>query len=276
MSEQADDSAHSAVAAVIDLDTYPLHHPASPQYADLVAGCRGDLRRSGMFDLAGFLRPAAIVHTLGLLRPLIDQHSFEHRRTHNIYFLPPSGVHGVDPSHPSLAQLETVNRTVCADQLTGSALLVMYQWPGLTRFLAATMGVPELHTMADPLACVNVMSYRDGEALNWHFDRSEFTTTLLLQQPIDGGEFEFRPGLRTDDDPNHDAVARLMAGDDGHVQRRRCEPGTLTVFAGRNTAHRVTAVRGSIDRVIAVFSFFDRPGVVFSADERIGFYGRPG
>ena len=29
---------------------------------------------------------------------------------------------------------------------------------------------------------MNVMAYREGEALNWHFDRSEFTTTLLLQQ----------------------------------------------------------------------------------------------
>ena len=54
-----------------------------------------------------------------------------------------------------------------------------------------------LFTMRDPLARVNVMSYREGEALNWHFDRSEFTTTLLLQEPSGGGEFQYRTDLRT-------------------------------------------------------------------------------
>ena len=37
--------------------------------------------------------------------------------------------------------------------------------------------------MDDRIAGANVMTYYDGEARNWHFDRSEFTTTLLLQAP---------------------------------------------------------------------------------------------
>ena len=52
------------------------------------------------------------------------------------------------------------------------------------------------------------------------------------------------------------------------------QPGTLNVFRGRNTAHRVTPVRGKKSRMIAVFSYFDRPGVVFTESERLGFYGR--
>ncbi len=43
-----------------------------------------------------------------------------------------------------------------------------------------------LHTMDRPLARVNVMAYGEGQALNWHFDRSEFTTTLQLEQPDAG------------------------------------------------------------------------------------------
>jgi hypothetical protein len=50
--------------------------------------------------------------------------------------------------------------------------------------------------------------------------------------------------------------------------------GTLNVFAGKNTAHRVTPVRGARSRVVAVFSYYDNPGVTFSSAERIGFYGR--
>ena len=66
-------------------------------------------------------------------------------------------------------------------------------------FLAEVMGKPQLHTMADPLARANVMAYRAGDALNWHFDRSEFTTTLLLQAPDAGGDFQYRRDLRSDE-----------------------------------------------------------------------------
>jgi hypothetical protein len=50
--------------------------------------------------------------------------------------------------------------------------------------------------------------------------------------------------------------------------------GTLNVFAGKNTAHRVTPVEGDTSRVIAVFSYYETPDVMFSEEERIGFYGR--
>ena len=156
----------------------------------------------------------------------------------------------------------------------GQAVIIqLYEWKPFATFLAAVMGKAELHTMADPLARVNVMSYAEGQALNWHFDRSEFTTTLLLQAPAEGGEFEFDKDLRSDADPNYSGVADLLGGRRTSM-RTQLEPGTLNVFRGKNTAHRVTAVKGNRDRIIAVFSYFERPGVTFSEEERVGFYGR--
>ena len=131
-----------------------------------------------------------------------------------------------------------------------------------------------LYPMDDPLACTNVMSYAEDEALNWHFDRAEFTTTLLLQAPEAGGEFEYRRNLRTADNPNHAGVAKLLDGTDTRTQLMAVTPGTLNVFRGVNTAHRVRPVQGPRPRVIAVFSYFDRPGVRFSQQEQMGFYGR--
>lgn len=264
----SDDPAVNAV----DLDAFPLDEPESESYRSLVSRCRDELRDSGMFDLVGFLRPDAISQTLVAVQPLIENYSFEHRRSHNIYFLPT--IEGLGPDHPALHKVETVNRTVCADQLTGSTLLSIYEWTPLRRFIAEVIEVEVLYTMVDPLARVNVMSYRDGETLNWHFDRAEFTTTLLLQRPHAGGSFEFRSALRGADAPNYDGVATLIEGRDPLVQHHEIEPGTLTVFAGRNTAHRVTKIVGERDRVVAVFSYFEQPGVVFNDTERIGFYGR--
>jgi hypothetical protein len=128
--------------------------------------------------------------------------------------------------------------------------------------------------MDDPMGRVNVQASRDGEALNWHFDRSEFTTTILLQAPEQGGELEYRRNLRSADDPNFDGVAAVLAGQDRQVARLALKPGALNVFRGVNTLHRVVPVKGKIDRVVAIFSFYERPGVVMSAKDQLSFYGR--
>jgi hypothetical protein len=68
----------------------------------------------------------------------------------------------------------------------------------------------------------------------------------------------------------------MLAGEDPEVSTNTLAAGTLNVFAGRNTAHRVSPVIGEKSRMVAVFSYYDNPGVTFSSKERIGFYGRPG
>jgi len=164
---------------LIDLDRYPLHSPDSSVWADLVARCQDDLDRDGMFNLPGFLRPDALTRAVDeLTAPLRDQ-AFVHARRHNIYFR--DHIDGLAEDHPALTRFETANRTICADQIPGAVMLQIYEWAPMAVFLAAVMGKAALYPMADPLARVNVIAYSQGQALNWHFDRSEFTTTLLLQ-----------------------------------------------------------------------------------------------
>ncbi|MEM7208003.1 MAG: 2OG-Fe(II) oxygenase [Pseudomonadota bacterium] len=257
----------------IDVERYPLHDRSGGRYKELVERARSDLEIDGMFNLDGFLKTEACKHAVKEIAPTMQHQSFEHRRFHNLYFL--DGIDGLSPDHPALQKVETVNHTVCADQMTDSVVLAVYEWQPLLHFLADVMQKPELYLMDDHMARANVMAYRDSEALNWHFDRSEFTTTLLLQSPDVGGDFEYRTNLRSDDDPNYDGVARLLQGSDGEKKTLVVEPGTLNVFRGKNTAHRVTPVEGDRERIIAVFSYYEFPGKVFSAKERIGFYGRP-
>ena len=257
---------------ILDLDRYPLDRPGSTGWETLVQRCRADLVRDGMYNLEGLVRPEALTRAVDELRPVIDTLSFTHRRRHNIYFR--KEIPGLAADHPALAMTETVNHTVCADQIMQAVPLWIYEWSPFITFLAATMDKDALYPMRDALARVNVMAYRDGEALNWHFDRSEFTTTLLLQAPDEGGDFVYRTDLRSDADPNYDGVARLLRGEDPEVKSLKLSAGTLNVFRGKNTAHKVSTVRGSRERIIAVFSYFDRPGVVFSREDQIGFYGR--
>ena len=128
--------------------------------------------------------------------------------------------------------------------------------------------------MDDPLARLNIIGYGHGEALNWHFDRSEFTTTLLLQSPERGGVFQYRTGLRSDEDANYDGVADFLNHGQASASSLQLSAGTLNVFRGKNTAHRVTPVEGERKRIIAVFSYYEQAGVQFSDEENVGFYGR--
>ncbi|MGC3936863.1 HalD/BesD family halogenase [Roseobacter sp. EG26] len=256
----------------IDLDRYPLHLPESTACKALVAQCKADLARDGMFNLEGFMLPEAIARTVAETSPRLNaRQAFTHARRHNIYFKP---MPDLPAGHPALKEVETRNYTLCADQCEGTPVDDIYSWQPLADFLACTMDHDALYPMPDPLARFNVMGYPEGWGLNWHFDRSQFTTTLLLQAPLEGGEFIYRSELRTDDDPNYDGVAKLLNGDDPEVKSFRAEAGTLNVFKGKNTAHRVAPVIGQVPRIVTVFTYYDRPGVMFTKEERMGFYGR--
>jgi hypothetical protein len=257
---------------LIDLDTYPLDRPESPAYAALVIRCRETLAAEGMFELPGFLRASATRTAAEMAAPAMATESHRHARSHNVYFR--DTVEGLTDDHPAMAKVETVNHTLCADQLPGNPVIALYEWPPFADFLAATMGKPALYTMDDPLGRVNIQASRAGEALNWHFDRSEFTTTILLQSPEIGGELEYRRDLRTADDPNHDGVAAALRGEDPLLRKVKLKEGALNVFRGVHTLHRVVQVQGPVERIVSIFSFYDRPGVTMTAKEQIGFYGR--
>ena len=259
---------------ILDLDRFPLDRRDGVRGRELLARCRRELRETGMFSLPGLIRSPALERCISEVEPLFATAAFTHAREHNIYF--DDEIEGLEASHPALSRLRTANHTVCGDLIPSSLITRVYEWQPLIDFLAAAMDKPRLHRMADPLARINVMAYRAGDALNWHFDRSEFTTTCLLQAPAAGGEFQYRCGLRNDSDPNYDGVGRLLTGGDKQVGTLALSPGTLNVFKGRNTAHRVSPVEGDRARIIAVFSYYETPDVAFSDAERLGFYGRTG
>jgi hypothetical protein len=257
---------------ILDLELYPLDRPGTDEWQTLVDRCKVDLVHDGMFNLEGLVKPAALTKTVAEIQPVMDTLSFVHKRSHNIYFR--KDIPELHADHPALVKVDTINHTVCADQISQSTIMWIYEWAPFIMFLAACMGKDALYPMRDALARVNVMAYRDGETLNWHFDRSEFTTTLLLQAPEQGGDFVYRTDLRSDTDPNYEGVAKLLRDQDDEVKTLEVSAGTLNVFRGKNTAHKVSTVRGEKERMIAVFSYFDRPGVVFSKEDQVGFYGR--
>lgn len=238
----------------------------------LVDWARQQLASRGSCSLDGFLRREAIDACVAEIEPLMKTDSFHHAKEHNIYFDDGISLSGSDAR--ALARLDTSNLTVTGDQLSGSVIRRVYEWDPLRLFLQAILDKPSLYRMADPLACLNVMGYGDGDRIGWHFDRAEFTVTLLLQSPEEGGEFQYRCNLRDKDNPNYEGVARLLNGEDLEVDVLSLLPGTLNIFAGFRSAHRITPVAGARLRLIAILSFMERADVSFSAQDRQQFYGR--
>jgi hypothetical protein len=98
--------------------------------------------------------------------------------------------------------------------------------------------------------------------------------TLALQPAAAGGVFEFVPMLRTPDDPNPGAVRRLLTGERAGIRTLRGAAGTLALFRGHLSPHRVTPVEGSTCRINVVLAYATVPDARLSEHARQLFYNR--
>jgi len=155
-----------------------------------------------------------------------------------------------------------------------AALRRLYDSQELRQFFATVTGKDGLYPYTDPLSPLNIGVTREGETLAWHFDKSDFAITLLLQQAQAGGAFEYVPRIRNADDKNYAAIANLLDGDRSHVLTLEIYPGTLVLFQGRYSIHQVTTVAGGSERLLAVLSYDERPQQRMSAYTQKTFYGR--
>jgi hypothetical protein len=150
----------------------------------------------------------------------------------------------------------------------------LFEWEELRAFVAAILGLDSVHPYADPLGALNLAVMADGDELQWHFDQTDFVVSLALQDAEEGGDFEVAPFIRTADDERYDDVARVLAGDREPLTILPMTPGTLLVFAGRHSMHRVSPIRGATPRLVALFGYDTRPGTMSSELLKAVRYGR--
>ena len=115
----------------------------------------------------------------------------------------------------------------------------------------------------------------EGDELQWHFDQTDFVVSLAIQTADHGGDFEVHPRIRSADDERYDDVARALAGARarrGHPAR--WSPGTLLVFEGRYSLHRVSPVGGGRPRHVGLLAYDTSPGTMGSELLRENRYGR--
>ncbi len=259
---------------LIDLERYPIADISSEAAQTLVAECQAQLRARGACSLPGFVKPEVVPTLAAEMTTLLPQ-AFHNLQEHNVYFK--ADDLSLPADHPARRKVRTSQRTIAYDLIPPEAgIRQIYTWPPLRNFIAAVLGKDKLYLHADPLAALNVMGMQAGDELGWHYDRADFVTTLLLQAPEAGGAFEFAPHLRSPEDENYAGLAELLDGSHPGVVSKAGQAGTLTLFVGHYSIHRVAPVQGQMPRLVAVLSYENEPGVTFSEAARTRFYGRAG
>jgi hypothetical protein len=262
-----------ALNDIVDLHRYPLLNRSGAGYRALVAQGRALLEETGAVTFPGFVRPdtvAAMAEQALALRPRM----FRFREMHTVYFRPAQDTEA--PSHPLRRLLETEKDTLAYADIPESNLTrLLYRSDAVLAFVSDVLNQGPLYRHADPLAALNLQGFSAGQQLGWHFDRSDFSVTLAIQTPEGGGDFEYVRMLRQADDECYDTVRRFL--DDPHTQKVQILPqvaGTLTMFRGRYSLHRVAPVTGARLRINAVLAYVDQPNAQFSDYAQKLFYGR--
>ncbi len=235
--------------------------------------CKATLDRDGALSLPGFLTREAVekVTRDGLAKIGEAYFCVNH---HNVYVTPKNAELPAD--HALNRQVISSKGLIADDQIDeNSPLKQLYRDADFQAFIRHVVGEREIHPYGDPMSSVNLHFAKTGQELGWHFDNSSFAITLLFQKPEGGGKFEYVRDLRDADagEMNFEGVQQLL---DGKIKPEvlEIEPGTLVLFRGRNSLHRVTPTEGETTRVLAVLAYNTKPGMSLSENSMRTFYGR--
>lgn len=265
-------SARPAYADIVDLDRFPIDSLDSEVGRAFIAQCRKDLEEKGLAQLFGFLRPEAVAATLNQVKPLLHK-SWRTENLHTCFFTDPDL--SVPPDHPLRKELMSSQGALAYDLIPNDCPLKrLYQTDDMLRFVREILGLPKLYRSADPLDGCQIATFKEGDTLAWHFDNSLYSVTLMLQEPEAGGDFEYYPAIRSDDNPNYEGVQKAVEGTLPGKIKIATSPGTLAVFRGHHALHVVTPVQGKTVRINSVFTYGDRPDMRLTELTQNLFYGR--
>ena len=156
-----------------------------------------------------------------------------------------------------------------------SVIRALYEWDPLMEFVARVLRVGKLHRYADPFGALNLAVMRDGHELGWHFDQTDFVVSIAIQPSLAGGDFENVPLIRSPQDDNEEMVQSVRRGERADLVRiEPMTPGTLMLFNGRWSYHRVSRVQGAVPRHVALLAYDTKPGTDSNDELKIGRYGR--
>lgn len=260
------------LADALDTKRYPFEDLNSKATQELVASCRAKLAENGACELPGFLTPAGL-KTLIEESQLLAQGAYFNHVVGNAYL--EATDDSLPSDHPKRMTEPTSLGVIAYDQYPKTSLLRrIYEYEPLMYFIGAILELKQIYRYADPMGGLNLSVMKDGDYLRWHFDQTDFVTSLAVQTAEEGGEFEFVPMIRTAKDERFQEVRKVLLGSHPDVIKIANRPGTLLLFKGRYSIHRVTEIKGPVQRLMGLLAYDESPNVVSSDHLRKIRYGR--
>ncbi len=259
-------------ATLVDLERYPVLTPNASRYREVVAAARRQLRESGAAEIPGFVAADALPALIA------DADALAARAHHSggqgtAYLELPDFTLPAD--HPRLQFADYAVGAVPYDITPRSSLLRrLYEWDPMKDLIEAVLERGPIYRYADPFGALNLAVMGAGDQLQWHFDQTDFVVSLAIQSAEAGGDFEVAPRIRRADDERYDVVSRVLAGDRTGIETLAMTPGTLLIFEGRYSLHRVSPVQGSRWRHVGLLAYDTKPGTIGSDLLRADRYGR--
>jgi hypothetical protein len=267
-------------ATLVDLDRYPVLDPDGAGRA-VVEHHRRELTETGVSILPGLLRADALPGLVAECDALAADAYLQDVQGTPYLELPDADAWPA--GHPRVTWDRSSVHTVAYDRFApaSSGLRALFEWDALLVFVGRILGREPLYRYADPLGAMNLAVMVDDDRLGWHYDQTDFVVSLAIQSSHAGGDFENVQRLRWDDagdgaiDERYDEVAAVLAGDAAdRVTTVPMTPGTLMLFEGRWSLHRVTPIAGPTPRYVALFGYDTKPGTMSSELLKLVRYGR--
>ncbi|MEM7293417.1 MAG: hypothetical protein AAF420_08500, partial [Pseudomonadota bacterium] len=206
----------SDIEAVIDTKRYPLHRSDTAAYHELLAQGRAELDACALFAMEGFVRESAIaamVAELDACVPVATRYQSDRCAYYPIAETFPDD-HPRKARHPC-SYYQVLNYQIPND----SPLRLVYYWPPLAEFLRVLCGYDTFFRSDCPHLALTAKIAAEGDTDGWHFDGNDVVFSLLLQAPEAGGEFEYAPLIRTEDDERYDAVRDVFENPQANARR---------------------------------------------------------
>jgi hypothetical protein len=258
---------------ILNYRDYPIADPDNPLRESIVAKVQASLNDDGCAVLPNFLSDHGLSQLLAEAEARQPQTYYSPSKHCNVYL--GEGDDSLPEDHPRNVFIPRTNGFITADLFDNNTISKqLYDWGPLRRFLADCLSKPELYIYDDPISNMIVNVGKPEQQFNWHFDTNEFTITMLLKSAQSGGEFEYVPGLRTQDDECYDCVKNVLDGNRERTHILELNAGDLQFFLGRYSLHQVTENTGDTDRLLLIMSFTEQPGVIGNPVRVKDLYGK--
>jgi len=263
------------ISDFVDLDRYPIIDLESSAGRELITGMHEEMADTGACCLRDFIRPDAL-KKLQTEAESLAHLAYGGPTEVTPYFFNYSLGEGKNypPDHPTRRTSPRRLAQVAGDLIPDETQLrQIHNSPALIAFLSKALGEQTLYPLNDRQQSLNISVMEENGCQQWHFDRGKSVITLLAQAPEGGGIFEYVPNIRSDHSENFEAVGHILDGHRENVRSVTLTAGTLMLFRGHYSLHRVTPVEGTRRRLQLILAYADQPDLKGSSASSRLHYG---